>query len=128
MYVSMFKDLGVLRIVLILATLVVVDLDPCVGVFRVGKVLPLPMWLFCPHRVGLLDLVEDVWADDMLLEIRKHLCMGQHCVDIFKKCCLWIGGLVECPCHLVNCEFAFVEQLLVVDGGKLHQVQIICVC
>ena len=87
----MFKDLGVLRVILILATLVVVNLDPGVGVFRVWKVLPLPMWVFCSHLVGLLDLVKDVWADDMLLEVRKHLCMGQHCVDIFKKCCQGTG-------------------------------------
>ena len=128
MYVSMFKDLCVLRIVLILTSLIVVNPDPCVGVFGVGKVVPLPVWLLRPHGVGLLDLVQDVLADDMLLEVREHLGMGQHCVDVFEKCCVWISRLVEGPCHLVDCEFAFVEQLLVVDGWKLHQVQIICIC
>ena len=128
MYVSMFKDLGVLRVILILATLIVINLDPGIGVFRVGQVLPFPMWLFCPHRVGLLDFIKDGLADDMLLEIRKHLCVGQHCVDTFKKCCLWVRRLAKCPCHLIDCEFALVEQLLVIHGGELHQVQIVCAC
>ena len=128
MYISMFKDLCVLRIILVLASLIVVNLDSGVGVFGVGKVVPLPMWLLRPHSVGLLDLVRDVLANDMLLEIREHLGMGQHGVDVFHKCCLWVGRLVEGICHLVNCEFALIEQLLVVDGWKLHQVQIICIC
>ena len=117
-----------LRVILILATLVVVNLDPGVGVFRGWKVLPLPLWLLRPHLVGLLDLFKDVGADDMLAEVRQHLRMGQHCVDVFKECCLWIWGLAECPCDLVDREFAFVEQLLVVHCGELHKVQIVCVC
>ena len=79
------------RIVLVLASLVVVNLDSCVGVSGVGKVLPLPMWLLCPHGVGLLDLLQNVLVHDMLLKIWEHLGMSQHCVDIFKQCCLWIG-------------------------------------
>ena len=77
-------------IILILASLIVVHLDTGVGVFGVGKMVPLPMWLFRPHGVGLLDLVEDVLLNDMLLEVREHLCVGQHCVDVFHECCLWI--------------------------------------
>ena len=111
-----------LRVILILATLVVVDLDPGVGVFLSWKVLPLPLWLLRPHLVGLLNLFKDVGADDMLSEVRQHLCMGQHCGDVFKERCLWICGLAECPCNLVDREFVFVQQLLVVHCGEFHKV------
>ena len=128
MYISMFKNLCVLRIVVVLATLVVVNLGSGVGVFGVGKVVPLPLWLLRPHGVGLLDLFQDVLLNDMLLEVGEHLGVGQHCVDVLHKCCLWIWRLVEGMCHLVNCEFALVEQLLVVDRRELHEIQIVCIC
>ena len=115
-------------IILILASLIVVHLDAGVGVFGVGKMVPLPMWLFRPHGVGLLDLVDDVLLNDMLLEVREHLCMGQHCVDVFHECCLWIWRLVEGMGHLVDGKFALVEQLLVVDRWELHEIQVICIC
>ena len=128
MYISMFKDLCVFGIILIFASLIVEYLDAGVGVFGVGKVGPLPMWLSRPHGVGLLDLVDDVLLNHMLLKIREHLCMGQHCVDVFHECCLWIWRLVEGMGHLVNCKFALVEQLLVVDRWELHEIQVICIC
>ena len=74
MYISMFKDLCMFGIILILASLIVVNLDAGVGVFGVGKMVPLPLWLLRPHGVGLLDLVQDVLLNDMLLEVREHLC------------------------------------------------------
>ena len=69
MYISMFKDFGVLRVPLILAALIVVNRHPGVGIRGLGKMFPFPLWLFCPHNIGLLDLVQDVLADHMLLEI-----------------------------------------------------------
>ena len=87
------------------------------------------MCLFRPHGVGLLDLVDDVLLNDMLLEVREHLCVGQHCVDVFHECCLWIWRLVEGHgAHLVDGKFALVEQLLVVDRWELHEIQVICIC
>ena len=69
MYISMFKDFCVLRVPLISASLIVVDRHPGVGIHGLGKMFPFPLWLFCPHSIGLLDLVQDVLADHMLLEI-----------------------------------------------------------
>ena len=68
----MVKDLRALMIILVFASLIVVNLHIGVGVLGTGKVVPFPLWLSGPHGVGLLHLVQDVLTDDMLLEVGQH--------------------------------------------------------